>query len=89
VGEESPPVLSCATRGGVIVAMGAVDRVKLTRTTRAFRRDVFAAQRVLPLNRFWRFGLKFGCANHPGGLRCWNRAGHGWRLETSGRYRLD
>jgi hypothetical protein len=89
VGEEIPPRLSCTTRDGLIVSMGARTRVKLIRTKAAYRHDVFAARRLVNAGGSWAFGSRFGCAYQSARLHCWNRVSHGWWLGPAERYRLE
>ena len=90
VGEEAPPVLTCSLpRSGFYVSMWASKR-PLTGSDANDKNyhDVFAAQRLLGFDRYWKFGPLFGCVSRSTGLTCWNAAGHGWSLGRSGSYRL-
>jgi hypothetical protein len=82
VGEEHPPVLSCSrVRDGFLLQMDARGRVQTGTNPkdRGFH-DPFAAKRLLGFGRYWKFGSLFGCVSRRSGLKCWNRAGHGWVL---------
>jgi hypothetical protein len=82
VGEEHPPVFTCSRPSdGFFVQMGAGGRVQTgtNRSDRGFH-DPFAARRLLGFGQYWKFGSGFGCVSRSSGLKCWNRAGHGWWL---------
>ena len=89
VGEEHPPALICSRpRDGFFVQMAASGRVQIghNRKDRGFH-DPFAARRLLGFGQYWRFGSALGCVSRSNGLKCWNRAGHGWWLGRPRGYR--
>jgi hypothetical protein len=89
VGEEHPPVLSCSKPSdGFFLQMGAGGRVQtgINPKNRHFH-DPFAARRLLGFGRYWKFGSGFGCLSRSSGLKCWNKAGHGWWLGRPRGYR--
>jgi len=88
VAEESPPFLTCYTRGGLTGSIGAAGRAALTKRSGEYHHDPFAAHRLLGLDRYWKFGSQFGCVSRGTGLKCWNNSGHGWVLGPSGSYRV-
>ncbi len=90
VGEEAPPVLSCSRPSdGFFVFMEAKGRVGkgFDPNGRSYH-DYFAVRRLLGFGRYWKFGALFGCVSRSTGMRCWNKAGHGWWLGRPGGHRL-
>lgn len=90
VGEEHPPVFTCSRpKDGFFVRMSGRGRVETgyNAKDKGFH-DPFAARRLLGFGRYWKFGQLFGCVSRSGGLKCWNRAGHGWWLGRPRGYRI-
>ena len=90
VGEESPPTLTCSRpSNGSFVAMRATSLVETgsDQSGRGYH-DPFAARRLLSYGRYWEFGSFFGCVSRSTELKCWNQAGHGWRIGRDGRRHL-
>jgi len=87
VGEEHAPILTCTTlASGEFVSMGIRSPVETGRDRKSKgHRDPFAASRLLGFGRYWKFESAFGCVNRASGLKCWNAAGHGWRIDRDGR----
>jgi hypothetical protein len=90
VGEEHPPVLRCSRpRDGFFVSMTASGRVQIGRNLRdKGYHDPFAALRVLNFGQYWKFDSLFECVSRSGGVKCWNKSGHGWLLGRPDGYRL-
>jgi hypothetical protein len=90
VAEESPTFLTCSIpQSGFFVSMDKGGRPRTGfNALDKHHHDPFAARRLLGFDRYWAFGSLFGCVSRLDGLKCWNSAGHGWRLARSGTYRL-
>jgi hypothetical protein len=86
VGEEQPPALICSQpRDGSYVSVTGNGRVQRGVNLKDKNyHDPYAARRVLGFGQYWKFGTRFGCFSRASGLKCSNRAGHGWVIPRRG-----
>jgi hypothetical protein len=50
-------------------------------------RDFWARKRLLEFGDYWRFRTSFDCSSTREALTCWNRSGHGFRIDRPSGWR--